>query len=188
MSSSRWSYLIRLSNRKESQEERNKRVKGAEKLNKTHGRQMACVQRGIYGRGEYLLQRSLLRDCDMDLLRRLRVLSGGVVGVLGDMSWSVNGVLVSLVSLEKIPLFGSHWKYRLPATEPSFFPEVQVRGFTPSELLSGPGCSLNTQCRRRTLPWIGQDRRDGSELGSLPMGSSRTTPAQSPGANLVSPM
>lgn len=35
----------------------------------------------IYGRGEYLLQRSLLNDGDMDLKRPLLALSGGVVGV-----------------------------------------------------------------------------------------------------------
>lgn len=55
--------------------------------------------------------------------------------------WSFNVYLVSLCNLAKTPLLGSHWKYRTPATEPSFFPE-----------------------------W-----------------SSRTTPAQSPGENWVSP-
>ena len=61
----------------------------------------------------------------MDLLR----LSGGDVGVfcIGDVSvTSINGSLVSLVNREKIPRFGSHWKYRDPATDPSFLPEVST--------------------------------------------------------------
>lgn len=80
------------------------------------------------------------RDGDMDLLRLPFELSGGEVGVfwVGEASVvSGNGVLVNLVNRENIPRFGSHWKYRHPATDPSF----------------------------------------------LPIGSSRTTPAQSPGAN-----
>ena len=85
------------------------------------------------------MQRSLLRDGDMDLLRLPFELSGGEVGVfwVGEASVvSGNGVLVSLVNRENIPRFGSHWKYH-------------------------------------------------QELGreGLPIGSSRTTPAQSPGAN-----
>lgn len=38
-------------------------------------------------------------------------------------SWA-NGTLVSLVSLENTPFFGSHWKYLIPPTEPSFLPEM----------------------------------------------------------------
>lgn len=53
-----------------------------------------------------------------------------------------NGSNVNRVNLEKIPRFGSHWKYRLPETQPSF----------------------------------------------LPLASSNTMPAQSPGAKCVSPM
>lgn len=86
----------------------------------------AALIKEIYGRGEYRLLRSLLKDGDMDLLSRpLAPSPGGVVGVLaiGEYVKSLSGDLVSRVSLEKIPLFGSHWKYRLPATEPSFFPE-----------------------------------------------------------------
>lgn len=80
---------------------------------------------------------------ETDLIKHPLVLSGGVVGVLwvGDDA-SGRGCLVNLVKREKIPRLGSHWKYRQPATDPSFFP----------------------------------------------MGSSSTTPAQSPGANCVSPM
>lgn len=39
-------------------------------------------------------------------------------------SGSDNGYLVNLVSLEKTPFFGSHWKYRMPPTEPSFLPKI----------------------------------------------------------------
>lgn len=82
-----------------------------------------------YGRGEYLLQRSLLRDGDMDLLRLPFELSGGEVGVfcVSEASEvSGNGVLVNLVNRENIPRFGSHWKYRHPATDPSFLPEGSI--------------------------------------------------------------
>jgi hypothetical protein len=34
------------------------------------------------------------------------------------------GSRVSLVSREKIPFLGSHWKYRLPETAPSFLPKI----------------------------------------------------------------
>ena len=34
-----------------------------------------------------------------------------------------NGSRVNLVRREKIPFFGSHWKYRLPDTAPSFLPK-----------------------------------------------------------------
>lgn len=60
----------------------------------------------------------------------------------GEMPPSLSGSNVSLVNLEKIPRFGSHWKYRLPDTQPSF----------------------------------------------LPLASSNTMPAHSPGAKCVSPM
>lgn len=77
------------------------------------------------------MQRSLLRDGDMDLLRLPFALSLGDVGVfcIGDIAAmiSVNGALVSLVNRENIPRFGSHWKYRLPATDPSFLPEASTR-------------------------------------------------------------
>lgn len=66
-----------------------------------------------YGRGEYLLHRSLLSEGDTDFPRYPLALSGGVVGVfsVGDVAEaSVNGSLVSLVKREKIPRFGSHWK------------------------------------------------------------------------------
>ena len=75
------------------------------------------------------MQRSLLRDGDMDLLRLPFELSGGEVGVfcVGEASEvSGNGVLVSLVNRENIPRFGSHWKYRHPATDPSFLPEGSI--------------------------------------------------------------
>ena len=32
------------------------------------------------------------------------------------------GPLLSFATRAKTPLFGSHWKYLTPATEPSFFP------------------------------------------------------------------
>lgn len=53
-----------------------------------------------------------------------------------------SGSRVRRVKRENMPRFGSHWKYRFPATHPSF----------------------------------------------LPFGSSKTTPAHSPGAKCVSPM
>jgi len=171
----------------------------------------------------------------MDLLRKppLEPLSGGVVGVtIMLIWWSLNGNLVSLVSLEKIPLFGSHWKYRLPATEPSFFPEVQgsatwgspslflfdalslwsVEKLFRSRLmglftlmkfsliwmiLTSQENSLQTWCFKfeKSIRVQGFQKwfliftlMVGSLRRSLPMGSSRTTPAQSPGANLVSPI
>lgn len=55
---------------------------------------------------------------------------------------TASGSRVSRVRREKMPRFGSHWKQRLPETQPSF----------------------------------------------LPLGSSSTIPAQSPGAKWVSPM
>jgi len=66
-----------------------KRGKGGEeikakKLNKIREQRLACMRAAvlIYGRGEYLLQRSLLNDGVVDLLKRpLLALSGGVVGV-----------------------------------------------------------------------------------------------------------
>lgn len=39
-------------------------------------------------------------------------------------SWA-KGTLVSLVSLANTPFFGSHWKYLILPTEPSFLPENQ---------------------------------------------------------------
>lgn len=43
----------------------------------------------------------------------------------GDAScgvWVIKGIRVSLVRREKTPRFSEHWKYRVPATEPSFLP------------------------------------------------------------------
>lgn len=40
------------------------------------------------------------------------------------MSDRGEGDLESFVSLAKIPFLGSHWKYLIPPTEPSFLPEV----------------------------------------------------------------
>lgn len=82
------------------------------------------------------MQRALLRDGDMDLQRLPLALSGGVVGVfcINEIAASsVNGVLVNLVNREKIPRFGSHWKYRHPATDPSFFPEAIPAQFVNSQ-------------------------------------------------------
>lgn len=61
---------------------------------------------------------------------------------LDDIPPPGSGSRVRRVNRENIPRFGSHWKYRFPATHPSFFP----------------------------------------------FGSSKTTPAHSPGAKCVSPM
>lgn len=43
----------------------------------------------------------------------------------GDAScgaWVTKGIRVSLVRRENTPRFSAHWKYRVPATEPSFLP------------------------------------------------------------------
>lgn len=75
------------------------------------------------------MQRSLLNDGHVNLLRLPLALSEGDVGVLsiGEITEeSINCVLVSLVNREKIPRFGSHWKYREPATDPSFLPEQSL--------------------------------------------------------------
>lgn len=35
-----------------------------------------------------------------------------------------SGSLVNRVKRENTPFFGSHWKYLIPATDPSFFPTI----------------------------------------------------------------
>lgn len=49
------------------------------------------------------------------------------IELVGDAAESPSGSIVSRVNRENIPRFGSHWKYRLPDTHPSFLPLASSR-------------------------------------------------------------
>jgi hypothetical protein len=84
----------------------------------------------------------------------LTPLLGGVIASPEPIPGCSSGTLVRRVSRENTPFLFSHWKYLVPATEPSFLPEIPR--FTPDQTL---------------------------ECQNLPIGSSSAMPAQSPGAN-----
>lgn len=119
-----------------------------------------------------------------------------------------SGTVVNLVRRENTPFFGSHWKYLMPVTEPSFFPKIA--SVTGGNFVAGTVgqpfwyfmCEtiyLFTQHNNnKAVPrlighaWLAYEipekKSRSDQHCKLPMGSSRTMPAQSPGANWVSPM
>lgn len=60
------------------------------------------------------------------------------------VSFSGSGVLDSFEGLVKIPFPSSHWKYRTPATDPSFFP-IGSSSTMPAHC-PGANCVLPTNC------------------------------------------
>lgn len=60
-------------------------------------------------------------DRDGDIMEEALTLKSPV-GDNGSPPLPAIGSRVKRVSRENMPRFGSHWKYRLPATQPSFLP------------------------------------------------------------------
>lgn len=84
---------------------------------------MLVVRRCLLKEGGDFIKLLVLPVGDSGLLL-VPLLSGDVQTKVSPepISGSYNGTLVKRVNRENTPFLGSHWKYRIPPTEPSFLP------------------------------------------------------------------